>query len=256
MTPQPVNGTLEHSTIIMRSKTSPLLPTIEHDDGTSDFSPDPRSPADSQASQFTPPQTNTHQQDASKLEVPAPEAQDFSYPHYENAGSQPAERSIENMSLRVKAKRSFRNIFQRRRSTKRSPPDEKQESKRSSITGSVLAQRMMKSANLSKISIVRQPEAKFEAKEDSDTAAKVAEVSERETERRATLSALESISSEVPPSGRHIHQYDTATVIHKILDHVVSMKEESPDRLRGVEIAEVRRDITPLRWIILTYGTM
>ncbi|KAF3002646.1 hypothetical protein E8E13_009318 [Curvularia kusanoi] len=236
MTPQPVSGTLEHSTIIVRSKTSPLLPTIEHDGGTSDFSSDPRSPADSHASQSTPPGTNSHQQGASKLEVPAPEAQDISYPRYKNADSQPAERSIENMSLRVKAKRSFRNIFHRRRSTKKSPPDEKQESKRSSITGSVLAQRMMKSANLSKISIVRQPEAKSEPKEDLITAAEVTEVLERETGRQAALSALESVSAEVPPSG--IHQYDTAAVIHKILDHVVSMKEESPDRLRGVEIAE------------------
>ena len=58
-------------------------------------------------------------------------------------------------------------------------------------------------------------------------------------DRQAALSALESIPPELLPSVNPNTQHGATKVIHKILDHVISMGEDSGDRLRGLEVAEV-----------------
>ncbi|KAG9205554.1 hypothetical protein G6514_008196 [Epicoccum nigrum] len=97
---------------------------------------------------------------------------------------------------------------------------------------------MKKSVNVSKVSIARQFEIKPEIKDDFVTAAKSTEISGREVGRRAALSALESVPPELLPSVNPNHQHDATKIIHKILDRVISMGENSGDRLRGLEAAE------------------
>jgi hypothetical protein len=98
---------------------------------------------------------------------------------------------------------------------------------------------MKKSANISRVSIARQFETKHETKDDFVTAAKSTEISGKELDRQAALSALESVPPELLPSVNHNTQHGATKVIHKILDHVISMGEDSGDRLRGLEVAEV-----------------
>lgn len=102
-----------------------------------------------------------------------------------------------------------------------------------------MAQRMKKSANISRVSIARQFETKPEFEDNFATAAENTEISGKEVDRQAALSALESIPPELLPSVNPNTQHGATKVIHKILDHVISMGEDSGDRLRGLEVAEV-----------------
>jgi hypothetical protein len=238
-TPNSESCTSNH-TAIVRSKTSPLLSTTEHDTQSPSFSTDSSSPVLSDIAQSPSPQADVGQQGASRLEATAPEVQDLHYIRkYNDRGNEILEQPGEDKRLRVKAKRSLRNIFHRRTPKKKPLPSEKRDSKRSSIAGSILAQRMKKSANISKVSIARQFETKPAIKDDFVSAAKSTDVSGKEVDRRAALSALESVPPELLPSVNSDPQHDATKVIHNILDRVISMGEDSGDRLRGLEVAEV-----------------
>lgn len=149
-----------------------------------------------------------------------------------------------NKTLRLRAKRSFKNVFGRRDPKATPQPAKDQSSKRSSVASSALAQRIRNSTNFSKVSLTRPSTAKVETKEDAIASAESVEVLSAERDRQAALSALES-TTEAAPVDTFIQpappaQCETATVIHNILDRVTSMKKDSPDCLRGLEIAEVR----------------
>jgi hypothetical protein len=189
-------------------------------------------------------QADVRQLGASRSETTVPEVQELHHirkynNNNNNKGNGILEQPGEDKRLRVKAKQSLRNIFHRRTPKKKPLQSEKQDSKRSSIAGSILAQRMKKSVNVSKVSIARQLEIKPEIKDDFVTAAKSTEISGREVGRRAALSALESVPPELLPSVNPNHQHDATKIIHKILDRIISMGENSGGRLRGLEVAEV-----------------
>ena len=238
-TPNSASCTSTH-TAIVRSKTSPLLSTTGHDTQSPSLSTDSSSPVLSDIARSSSPQADVGQLGASGLEATAPEVQDLHHIRkYNDSGKEILEQPGEDKRLRVKAKRSLRNIFHRLTPKKKPSPSDKHDSKRSSIAGSILVQRMKKSANISRVSIARQSETMPEIKGDFVTAAKSTEILGKEIDRQAALSALESVPPELLPSVNHNPQHGATKVIHKILDHVISMGVDSGDRLRGLEVAEV-----------------
>jgi hypothetical protein len=153
--------------------------------------------------------------------------------------NQRIEQTAADLTLRIEAKRSFRNIFHRRDPKATPQPVRKPDSKRSSVVGSALAQRIKNSTNFSKISLARPSETNSEVKQDVVITSGSAETSGKETDRQAALTAIESDAADAPLQIAPTAHYDTATVIHKILDRVTSMGVDSPDRLYGLEVAEV-----------------
>jgi hypothetical protein len=145
---------------------------------------------------------------------------------------------------KVKVKRSIQEIF-RKRDIK---PDDscvnRTVSKRSSNAGSTFAQRIKDSTAFSKNNPSRSLDPASEAQQNI--------ASERgeplEGDRNMALSALEAGSSSTVPSPPVQGLTDTAKVINNIVDRVTSMEMSSPDRLRGVEIAEVCDKVCPLEF--------
>ncbi|KAF1926227.1 uncharacterized protein M421DRAFT_94085 [Didymella exigua CBS 183.55] len=146
------------------------------------------------------------------------------------------EQAAAGKTPKIRAKHSFQNIFGRRKTTQQLAKN--QGSKRSSVTGNALAQRIRNSKNFSKISLARPPAAKTGSKENSGDCPDSVGVLSTEQDPRAALPALEyaleATSAETAPTA----QRDTAKVIDNILERVTSMKKDSPDILRGLEIAE------------------
>ncbi|KAJ8114072.1 hypothetical protein OPT61_g3951 [Boeremia exigua] len=157
--------------------------------------------------------------------------------HASNKGTQAAKQSGSGTTLKVRAKRSFRNIFNGRGPSAAPQPVKKPESKRSSVAGSALAQRIRQSTNFSKISLARPSESKSEIKRDVVSPDGV-QARDTDDKRQTALYAQESSTAMVAQPPEPTLHYDTATVIHEILGRVTSMGEDSPDRLRGLEIAE------------------
>lgn len=153
--------------------------------------------------------------------------------------TQVVEHSAVYSTLKIKAKRSFRNVFHKRKPKSESHPVREQDPKRCSAAGSALTQCIRNSTNLSKASLAHPSEAKSKAKQDALSFLNIVEASGRGIDRQAAPSILEPGSAETSPEPTLVAPCNTASVIHKILDCVSSMGEESPDRLRGLEIAEV-----------------
>lgn len=116
---------------------------------------------------------------------------------------------------------------------------EEQDSKYSSVAGSTLTQHIRDSTNASKASIAKLPETKAEIEQSAAVLPVDDGTVNKEKNRQETLSALESGLPDVSSQPTPVAHYDTATVIHQILDRVTLMGVDSPDRLRGLEIAEV-----------------
>ncbi|KAF2128010.1 hypothetical protein P153DRAFT_397892 [Dothidotthia symphoricarpi CBS 119687] len=138
----------------------------------------------------------------------------------------------------IKAKRSFRDIFHKREIKPTEKLPKPAETKQPSMAGSTLARRFRNSTNFSKVTLPRVLESKAQRTHESDFKKDTNNIVTKDTERQAALSSLEATSSslvtEIPP----VIRYDTTTVINKIIDRVTSLPSDSPDRLRGLEIAE------------------
>jgi hypothetical protein len=245
MTPKSTTFTLKKSAAT-RSKTSPLLRSTERvDNRVSTISTRSPSSTSSSLARSVPSQAGARQMDPSRLGVSESVAQDLDSVHYDNSDTGPPtnEQAAANKTLRLRAKCSFKNVFGRRDPRATLKPVKDQNSKRSSVTSSALARRIMNSTNFSKVSLARPSTAKTEIKEDVVVCTASVEVLGTKQDRQATLSALESTTDTVPDAPTQpapSAQCETATVIHNILDRVTSMKKDSPDCLRGLEIAEVR----------------
>jgi hypothetical protein len=138
---------------------------------------------------------------------------------------------------KVKVKRSFQEIFRKLEVKRNEKPANLMLSKRASNAGSTFSQRFKDSTTFSKSNLYKSAELTSETHRDATS--EKSELFGEEGSRNAALSALEAGSSSparnsCPPSFN-----ETATVINNIVDRVTSMEKSSPDRLRGVEIAEV-----------------
>jgi hypothetical protein len=244
MMPKPASFTLKKSAAI-RSKTSPLLRSAERvDNRVSAISTHSPSSASSSLSRLVPSQAGARQMGPSRLGVSESVAQDLDLIQCNNSDNGPPtdEQAVAIKSLRLRAKRSFKNVFGRRDPKATSQPVEDQKSKRSSVASSALGQRIQHSTNSSKLSLTRPSKAKAEIKEDVVVCTENVEVLNTEQDRQAALYALESATETAPDASAHLTpsaQCETATVIHNILDRVTSMEKDSSDCLRSLEIAEV-----------------
>ena len=241
MTPKSATSVLKNSNT-PRSKTTPLLPSVErlHNRVSA---PSIRSPssASSGLSRSTPSQAGARRTSSSRLGAAHLVTQDLTDGYCDNLDEQTQEvgQPPVDTSLRIKAKRSLRNIFYRRDAQHTPVSARKQESKRSSIAGSALAQRIRDSTNFSRVNLARPVGAKSENKQDVTITSERVVVSEKKTDRQAALSAIGSGLAEASPQSSTMAHYDTGSVVHKILDRVMSMGADSPNRLCGLEIAEV-----------------
>ena len=138
-------------------------------------------------------------------------------------------------AARIKAKRSFRDFFHMRDGKRAVESEAPVESKRSSLTfgGSNLAKRFRHSANFSKpnsntasvtIAVSPRPEPEIETRaEDED-----GHVHKSEDDAQIPSPATCS---------------DTGVIVNNIVNSVSELPSYSPDRLRGLEIAEVCKTI-------------
>lgn len=143
---------------------------------------------------------------------------------------------------KVKVKRSIQEMFRKRDIKHNDGSVSRTVSKRSFNAGSTFAQRIKDSTAFSKTSPSKSLDPAMEAQHST--------ASERdgpsENDENMTLPTLEAgafiTEHPLPVQGLA----DTAKVINRIADRVTSMETSSPDRLRGVEIAEVRHEIFSL----------
>lgn len=133
-------------------------------------------------------------------------------------------------NVKVKSKRSFREFFHIRdgRSTEKVPTPA--ENKRSSLafTGNTFAGRFRHSANLSKPDPVKASAAEELPHPDSEVKARKND----DDDHKGTPSG---VAGSAPPATCS----DKGMIVYNILDSVSSLPSHSPDRLRGLEIAEV-----------------
>ena len=243
MTPRPATSSLKKSAAT-RSKTSPLLLSAGRLSNRVS-SPLTRSPSSASfgLARSTPSQAGARQPGPSRSGATESATQYFDSAICNNSSkkTQAAEQTAVDTALRIKAKRSFQITFHRRKPKATPQPIRKQDSKRSTVVGSALAQRIRNSTNFSKVSLARPSEAKSEVNQDIVDFSGSVEALSKETNRQAALSTLGSGSAKLStqPTPTPAAHYDTATVVHEILDRVTSTKEEPSDRLRGLEIAEV-----------------
>ncbi|KAH6643065.1 hypothetical protein C7974DRAFT_386722 [Boeremia exigua] len=149
--------------------------------------------------------------------------------------NQNSKQSTVDATLEMKKKRSLRSIFHRRDPGTTLPSTKKQGPERSFVTGSTLAQRIRNSTNFSKISLSRPTEVIPRTAQGIVSYTNSTETVNRKDCRQATRSADPLV---LPHGPKPSEQHETADLVHRILDNVTSMGEESPDRLRGLEIAE------------------
>ncbi|KAJ4988826.1 hypothetical protein SVAN01_05633 [Stagonosporopsis vannaccii] len=146
--------------------------------------------------------------------------------------------STVDAAVKMKAKRSFRNIFHRRDPKIMPQPDKKQGPKRASATGNALSQRIRDSTNFSKVSLAKEPGVVVQTSPGVTLSSNSVEGEGAVCGRQITPSTAELTSAMLPHQPEPIARYDTATVVNRILDRVTSMRDHSSDRLRGLEIAE------------------
>lgn len=102
-----------------------------------------------------------------------------------------------------------------------------------------MAQHIRNSSNLSKDHLLKLPDTKIETKQDLVISSNGSEATNEAAGRQDALCVLEVGSPEEPLRISPVTQYDTSTVVYNILNCVTSIGADSPDRLRGLEIAEV-----------------
>jgi hypothetical protein len=137
---------------------------------------------------------------------------------------------------KVKVKRSIQEIFRKREVRQSDGSISRTMSKRSSNTGSSFAQRFKDSTSFSKTNPPRSLDPTLEAQQNTTNEG---DNHTEESNRNMALSALEAGSSSTAPSPPVQSLTETAKVINNIVDRVTCMEKSSPDRLIGVEIAEV-----------------
>jgi hypothetical protein len=148
--------------------------------------------------------------------------------------------NLNEAAAKVKGKRSFRDFFHiRDRDGKRAEKDHKQaENKRSSltITGNTLAKHFRHSANVSRPKLTLTSESKVQPppKLEADRATPYAHDMVGHEEKALSDSTPEA------PAGTCS---ETAVIVTNIVNQVSSLPDSSPDRLRGLEIAEVCKTI-------------
>jgi hypothetical protein len=137
---------------------------------------------------------------------------------------------------KVKVKRSIQEIFRKREVRQSDGSISRTMSKRSSNAGSSFAQRFKDSTSFSKTNPPRSLDPTLEAQQNITNEG---DNHTEESNRNMALSALEAGSSSTAPSPPVQNLTETAKVINNIVDRVTCMEKSSPDRLKGVEIAEV-----------------
>jgi hypothetical protein len=157
-------------------------------------------------------------------------------------------RLLGTSTKKVKVKRSFRDIFYKR-DYKRTDTTTINEPRQGFMTGtrSSLAKRIRDSASLSKVHLPRMSETKPESKgvsvDETNVGLKQQSVISAPTMadsgRQAALCCLEAASSSPAQEQSPATRYNTANVINNIINRVASISPDSPDRLLGIEIAEV-----------------
>ena len=146
---------------------------------------------------------------------------------------------------KVKPKRSLRDIFLKRDNKQSEKPQPILEHKRSFMTEtrSTLAKHLRETKSLSKLQLSRAQESKSilrPARQPSLAPAKPdADATIRDANRQAALSSLEAASSSPAQHVANGAQFDTEKVVNKIINSVMMMPSEAPDRLGGLEVAEV-----------------
>ncbi|KAF2868736.1 hypothetical protein BDV95DRAFT_597064 [Massariosphaeria phaeospora] len=139
------------------------------------------------------------------------------------------------VAAKVKAKRSFRKLFQKREAKPTEKPAQPNEPKRSSLTGSALAKRF-RSANPSKGNASNMPGRGPDSRPGPKTA--ISKSGEHGSNMRAGTPSPELRMPSPTPEVASATA-DTATVVNNLIARVAELPDESPDRLRGLEIAEV-----------------
>lgn len=158
----------------------------------------------------------------------------------------PVDRKVhEPAEKKVKIKRSLRDIFLKRDNKQVERPQPILEHKRSFMTEtrSTLAKRLRETRSLSKIHLPRAQESKSSlrsARQPSFATAKLgSDAASRDANREAALSALEAPASSPTRNGTDYNQYETGMALDRIMNSITKMPADAPDRLGGLEIAEV-----------------
>ncbi|KAI4613135.1 hypothetical protein J4E83_007546 [Alternaria metachromatica] len=137
----------------------------------------------------------------------------------------------ETVTSRIKAKRSIRNLFNREKTSPKSPEAAASKQGFMSSTRSSLAKVLRDSKSLSKVHLPRKTEPKLETESDH--------VSNKRSFQPGMFSTFPSgraTPAEQPSPGRPSHADE---MLHDIVDRIDAQPENSQERLRHVEIAEV-----------------
>jgi hypothetical protein len=148
------------------------------------------------------------------------------------------DKNISEEAAKIKAKRSFRNLFHKRddKATLKSPRDNS--SKRSSITmtGSTIAKRIRNSANFSKTTLYKEAAPYHEHTQAHERVPKVPTLMPQTPGDACALPPGVATPKVEAPSATNL---ESSHIIGNIIDRVRALPQDSPDRLRGLEIAEV-----------------
>jgi hypothetical protein len=191
-----------------------------------------------------------------EIRVPfIPETKDPSVPHGSDAesslrsdGNEDRMKDVhtKEMAAKVKAKRSFRDFFHIRDSKSTENVPKLAGNKRSSltVTGNTLAKRFRHSATLAKPNPSLGSTSEIPGTESA--------VRARMHGEHNQLRAHSDVACKAPPATCS----DTGVIVNKIVKSVSSLPNHSPDRLRGLEIAEVCKTLhvrtDMLRELVLT----
>jgi hypothetical protein len=150
--------------------------------------------------------------------------------------SSPAEDTSENhdnetLTKKVKAKRSIRGIFSREKTRAKTPETTASKQGFMSATRSSLAKVMRDSKSLSKVHLPRKTEVKSETESDHLVNKKSGHLGIFATFNNGKASP----TSEAKPEMRH----HTNEVLYDMVDRIDAQPEDSSERLRYVQIAEV-----------------
>lgn len=241
-TTETTSGSASSKTTTMRSKTSPFLPSSDllkiqvarYSDRSPNLVP-------SRLARSIPSQSDVRQSGPSRSEAKHMLTQRLEAGpcRSTSTATETIRKSTVDTAVKMRAKRSFRNIFHRRDLKTTPQPDKKQVPKRSSVTGSALAQRIRDSTNFSKVSLAKTSEAVVET--EPSVILSPNSIKRPGVVQQKTSLTPEPTAAMLRPQPESVARYETANVVHKILDRVMTMTDDPPDRLRGLEIAEVCR---------------
>lgn len=152
-------------------------------------------------------------------------------------------------AAKVKAKRSLRDFFHKREGKRAEKAPQLAETKQASSTkpGSSLAKRFRSSANFSRVALPKTADSEVEPPPES----KISQPKPGPTEE-----CEEPSPPKIREKGTSDTSSDTAVIVNKIVNRVSSLPNDSPDRLHGLEIAEVCKTVhhhsLMLRELVLT----